>query len=89
MENGCQTRTSPSPFSWWTLIFKFNIILKSNRDSFKDCQGKNVWGGMKIQLLDTVFWSSLSVNPEKYKKKYRNRVKLLECDFAVMPMYQW
>jgi hypothetical protein len=37
--------------------------------------------------LDTAFWAELSEEPGKFNSKYRNRVKLLECDFAVMPIY--
>jgi hypothetical protein len=38
--------------------------------------------------LDTIFWASLSKKPEDFTEKYRNKAKLLEVDFAVMPMFE-
>lgn len=88
MVNGCLIPISPLPLGKYAFIFGVNVILKRNRDSFDDCVKKNVWGDLKILLLDTIFWATLSVNPEKYNEKYRSRVKLLECDFVVMPMFE-
>jgi len=47
----------------------------------------NIWGNNVIRLLDTTFWTSLSTKPKKFNKKFRERVNLLECDYAVMPMF--
>lgn len=65
------------------------IILKRNRDCFLECEGKDLWRGLKIQLLDTAFWGKLSRHPKTFNEKYRARVKLFEYDFLVVPMFEW
>jgi hypothetical protein len=62
--------------------------MKAIRDSFRECLEKNNWADVKIRLLDTVFWATLSKRPEDFTEKYRNKAKLLEVDFAVMPMFE-
>lgn len=59
-----------------------------NRECFRECLKKNVWGTDKIQLLDTTFWSRLSLDPERFVERFRRKVNLLECDFVVMPMFE-
>jgi hypothetical protein len=43
---------------------------------------------MKIQLLDTSFWSRLSEDPEKYGDRFRQNVNILQSDYVVMPMFE-
>jgi hypothetical protein len=59
-----------------------------HRDSFHDCAHRNIWGNMKIQLLDTTFWPHLTEDPERFGERYRTRVNLLEYDFVVMPIFE-
>ena len=59
-----------------------------HRDSFRECEKRNLWGNLKIQLLDTPFWPLVTEYPERFTEKYRSRVNLLEHDFVVMPMFE-
>jgi len=67
------------------------IILKKlihvNRDSYLENSSKNIWGNLKIKLLDTAFWSQLANNPDAYHDRYRAGLNLLGYDLAVMPMF--
>ena len=62
-------------------------ISKHISDCFRDCTRRKIWGNKKIKLLDTMFWQQLSKDPDLYKDGYRRKNNLLECDFAVMPMF--
>jgi hypothetical protein len=57
------------------------------RDSYQKYRDQQVWGGLKITLLDTRVWQKLSAEPEAYKAKYRRNIDLLSYDFVVMPMF--
>ena len=39
-------------------------------------------------MLDTVFWSQMSADPNAYHEKYRAKVDLVAYDFVVMPMFR-
>jgi hypothetical protein len=62
-------------------------ILIKHRDSIRDCTQRNIWGNLKIKLLDTPFWSQLSEDPDRFGERWRTRVNLLEHDFVVMPIF--
>jgi hypothetical protein len=62
--------------------------LIKHRDSFRDCAQRNIWGNLKIQMLDTPFWSQLTEDPDRFGERFRTRVNLLEHDFVVMPMFE-
>jgi len=57
------------------------------RDSYFKYSAKNAWGNLKVTLLDTTFWSSMSVDPDKYHERYRAKVNLVGYDYVVMPMF--
>jgi hypothetical protein len=57
------------------------------RDSYLKNSSKNIWGNLKITLLDTTFWPTMSNDPNKYHDRYRAKVDLLSHDFVVMPMF--
>lgn len=59
-----------------------------NRDSFRDCLKRNVWGDRKIILLDTTFWEMLTNDPDKYSDGFMKKNNLIEHDYAVMPMFK-
>jgi hypothetical protein len=48
---------------------------------------RNIWGNRKIKLLDTTFWQTLTDDPARYRDGFRDKNNLLECDFAVIPMF--
>ena len=62
-------------------------ISKHISDCFCDCTRRKIWGNKKIKLLDTMFWQQLFKDPDLCKKGYQRKNNLLECDFAVMPMF--
>jgi hypothetical protein len=70
------------------VIFWSVSTLMKHRHSFGDSAQKHLWGNLKIQLLDTPFWSQLREDPDKFTEKYRSNVNLLEHDFVVMPMFE-
>jgi hypothetical protein len=71
------------------MVFFFVFLLsKSGSDCFEDCLSRNVWGVMKIKLLDTSFWGLLSKTPENFGAKYQKKLNLLDYDFLVMPMFK-
>lgn len=63
------------------------LHLNVHRHFYSDFLKRNVWGEVKVELLDTTFWESLSRNPSKYSEKQRKKQGLVECDFAIMPMF--
>jgi hypothetical protein len=69
--------------------FSLNKPYRSDqsRDCFQDCVQRNVWGNRRIKLLDTTFWEQLAKDPDRYRDGFRKKNNLLECDFAVMPMF--
>jgi hypothetical protein len=68
--------------------FSFGISLsEGNRDWFQDCSRQNIWGNLKIQLLDTFFWAHVSQDPERYGERLMSNLSLLEYDFLLMPMF--
>lgn len=75
------------------LFVPFSVVVslsKWNSDWFRNCFSKNVWGNLKIHLLDTTFWTQLSVEPERYGERFRTKLGLLEYDYVVMPMFsEW
>jgi hypothetical protein len=72
----------------FVLYFWSVSILMKHRDSFRDCAQRNIWGNLKIQLLDTAFWAQLSEDAEMFVERYRARVNLLEYDFVLMPIFE-
>ena len=72
----------------FVLFFCSVSISMIHRDSFHDCTRRNIWGNMKIQLLDTTFWPHLTEDIERFVERYRTRVNLLEYDFVVMPIFE-
>jgi hypothetical protein len=70
------------------LIRYFFPLLKRNRDCYNDCLGRGIWGDLKIQLLDTIFWAQLKGDPDKFVDRFRTKVDLLNQDFIVMPMFE-
>ena len=40
------------------------------------------------KLMDTTFWEKLSQDPGRYRDGFMKKNNLLECDFAVMPMFK-
>jgi hypothetical protein len=60
---------------------------KGSSDCFQDCVHRDVWGTLKIKLLDTTFWASYSNNPDRYGERLRNKLNLFEYDFVVMPLF--
>jgi len=57
------------------------------RDCYQNLVKKNIWGDLKIKLLDTIFWTKLSDDPNRYNEKFRGKMNLLEYDYVVMPMF--
>jgi hypothetical protein len=57
-------------------------------DCFLDCQRRNIWGNLKITLLDSAVWSKLSKDPGSFGKRFRSKIKMLEYDFVIMPMFE-
>ena len=52
------------------------------------CPVENIWGNVKIKLLDTIFWTKLSATPDGYNEKYRKKTNLIDYDFVIMPMFR-
>jgi hypothetical protein len=72
-------------------LFFFVISLSElyhGRDCFQDCESRGIWGKTKIKLLDTLFWQKLSKDPEQYHERCRSKVNLLDCDYAVIPIFE-
>jgi len=67
--------------------FSDETLSEKRRDCYEDCKRRNIWGSLKILLLDTTFFSKLSKKPEDYNARFRAKVNLLEYDFVVMPMF--
>jgi hypothetical protein len=89
MTNGCLIRMSPSVFSWFFLFLLTGMLFtltELNRDCHQDCLRRNIWGNLKIKLLDPTFWQCLSKTPEKYGDRFQKKLNLLDFDFAVMPI---
>lgn len=38
--------------------------------------------------MDTLLWSKLCADPDRYKDGYRDKNNFLECDFNVIPMHE-
>ena len=74
----------------WVNFFLNSSITQTKRNSnfFHVCADRKIWGSLEVKLLDNSFWENLSLESEKYSLKYQNRLKLMECDSAVMPMFQ-
>jgi hypothetical protein len=70
--------------------FDFLKFYPSNdhRDCFQDCARRNIWGGRKIILMDTTFWDKLTTHPDRYRDGFKEKNNLLDCDFAVIPMFK-
>ena len=85
--NGSQIHMLPSAFSLLISLLLY-LYLNENRDCFRDCGEKNIWANLKIQLLDTIFWTQLSKDPDRYTERFRTKTNLLEYDFVVMPMFK-
>ena len=66
----------------------YDIHHSKNSDSFRECSQHNIWGNLKIKLLDTSFWPMLASKPEQYRGRFLTKNSLLDCDFAVIPMFQ-
>jgi hypothetical protein len=78
----CDLRSSVGAFSF---VFPPS---KGSSDCFQDGVRRNVWGAMKIKLLDTSFWGILSDSPEKYGDRFQKKLNLLDYNFVVMPMFK-
>jgi len=72
---------------WVLLVFVYPPS-KGSSDCFQDCVSRNVWGAMKIKLLDTSFWGILPDSPEKYGDRFQKKLNLLDYNFVVMPMFK-
>ena len=75
------------------LLFVFFLFVSSplyewNSHWYQDCQEQNIWGNVKICLLDTIFWPKFSTEPENFRERSRRKINLLEYHFAVMPMFE-
>jgi hypothetical protein len=79
----CDPRSSVRSSSFYK-----SYLSKQNRDCFQDCVERNIWGKQKIKLLDTTFWETLTKDSGRYKGKFRKNNDILDCDFAVMPMFE-
>lgn len=81
---------SPWPFCMFSICFSgLNLltIFPVARDSYRKYSSKNIWGTLRIRVLDTTFWQKLLVNPEQYHSRVRAKIDLVSCDFAVMPIF--
>lgn len=58
-----------------------------NRHWFEHYSSQNIWGKLKIVVLDTSFWTLNSKEPERYREGYRKKLNIMEYDFVVMPMH--
>lgn len=70
------------------LFYQCYNHLKSKRDCFRCCASRNIWGNLKIKLFDTSIWEMLSNEPEKYFDRFMAKNNFMECDFAVIPMFE-
>ena len=84
--NGSLIHILHSDFS--KVIFFITIVPSNcNRDCFRDCDSRGVWGNLKIKLLDTMVWQKLREKPEYFHERYQAKANLLESDFVLMPMF--
>jgi hypothetical protein len=71
------------------LFFDLDLHLPNrNSDAFQEYAGRDIWGNRKIKLFDTTFWEKLSKDPDRYRDGFMKKNNLLECDFAVIPMFK-
>lgn len=63
-------------------------LTKCHSDGFRDAMRQNLWANLKIQLLDTVFWTKFCNNPDDYTERFQKKANPLECDLLVMPMFE-
>lgn len=70
---------SPSPVSYCLS----NLI----RDCLGVCTKGNLWGNLEIQLLDTLWWSTVSQDLEKFGPRSQKKLNLIGYDFVVIPMF--
>jgi hypothetical protein len=75
-----------SPFNSF-LLRSDSRFLSIGRDFYQNAASENIWGNVKIKLLDTIFWTKLSATPDGYNEKYRKKTNLIDYDFVVMPMF--
>ena len=78
------------PFIFVCFSFVIFMIIhhSENSNSFWECSQCSIWGNLKIKLLDTSFWPMLASKPEQYRGRFLTKNSLLDCDFAVIPMFQ-
>jgi hypothetical protein len=81
----CDFHASVSSIPFFYLFFNYSY--DNNSHSFRDCAGRNIWGNMKIKLMDTMFWQQMTEDLEKYHERYRMKQNLVEYDLVVLPMY--
>jgi hypothetical protein len=70
------------------LIFYFSFEIIIVRDCYRDCASRNLWGNLRIKLFDTTFWQKMSQEPDRYRDGWMTKNNLLECDFAVLPIFE-
>ena len=66
----------------------YDIHHSENSNPFWECSQHNIWGNLKIKLLDTSFWRMLASKPKRYRGRFLTKNSLLDCDFAIIPMFQ-
>ena len=69
-------------------LLNFFYLSDLSRHWFRHFASQNIWGELKILLLDTTFWSQLSSDPDRYGEKFRQKLNLLDNDFVIMPMFE-
>jgi len=57
------------------------------RDCLGVCAKGNLWGNLEIQLLDTLWWSTISQDLDKFGPRSQKKLNLLGYDFVVVPMF--
>jgi len=67
-------------------LYLINFLIFA-RDSYQKYSLQNIWGNHQITVLDTIFWSKMSADPDAYHDRYRAKVNLVGYDFVVMPMF--
>jgi hypothetical protein len=71
----------------YVLVYLPVSLSELSRHWFSSYSSKNIWGNLKIKLLDSTFWALITKEPYKFNKKFRDKYKLLEYDFVVVPMH--
>lgn len=83
----CDPRSSVCSFLVH-FVSLYMIHYEWHRDYFRLYSGRNIWGNLKIKLLDTLIWPQLRDDPDRYDEQYRKKQKLVEYDFLVIPMFE-